>query len=133
MIAGALSLVRGAYFSIKVGWTSAVPTAGADEQQTCSNNPRPASAVGRSGMPVKGRTATGAFGGVAAGGLLKVMPRTAVGAAAQDGRAALATSVHDVVVPAGNENPASATAVTVVVEPYATLWLPAATETALAR
>ena len=83
-------------------------------------------------MPVNGSTATGVFGG-AAGGLLKVTPRTAVGAAAHDGRAAFATSVHDVVVPAGNENPASATAVTVVVEPYATSWLPAATETALAR
>ena len=85
-------------------------------------------------MPVNGSTAPGAdFTGGAAGGLLKVMPSTAVGVAAHDGSAAAAINVHDVVVDAGNVKPASATAVTVVVEPNATVCLPAATETPLAR
>jgi hypothetical protein len=63
---------------------------------------------------VNGSTAVG--GVFAGGGWVKVTPRTAVGAAEQVA-ALLAANVHEVVVPAGNENPVNATAVIVVLDP----------------
>jgi hypothetical protein len=91
----------------------------------------PASAVPMSGMPVNGRVALG--GVFAGGGWLNVIPSTDGDGVAHDGRAALATKVHDVTVAAGNEYGLTATAVTIVVELKATVWVPAGAETPLAR
>ena len=79
--------------------------------------------VCRTGCPVNGSTATG---GVLGGGWVKVTPRTEVGAAAQVA-ALFAVNVQVVDAPAENVNPVKAAAVIVVVDPYATVYLPAAT------
>lgn len=91
-----------------------------------STNANPNSTVWKSGIPVKGSTATGGL----AGGLVNVTPSTAFGGVVQTVGAGVAGNVQDVVEPAANVKPDIGAAVIVVREPATTARLPVASTVA---